>query len=53
MDKQERAIKYKENQCPNCGEKDVELEQCEYCLNLFCINCIDEHKLICPEKEVL
>jgi len=40
-----------ETSCPNCGKEDVELEQCEYCLNWFCILCIDEHKSECPEKE--
>ena len=38
--------------CPNCETKDVELEQCEFCLNWFCCECIDEHKLNCPEREV-
>jgi len=41
------------NKCPNCGKEDVELRQCEFCLNWFCIDCIDEHKLECPEREVI
>jgi len=38
------------NICPNCGTEDVELVLCEYCLNWFCIECIDEHKRNCPER---
>lgn len=43
----------KENKCPNCGKESVELEQCKYCLNWFCISCIDEHKIECPERETI
>jgi len=37
--------------CPSCGTRDVELQQCEYCLNIFCCECIDEHKRHCPERD--
>ena len=43
----------KANKCPNCSKEDIELEQCEYCLSWFCIDCINEHKISCPEREVI
>lgn len=42
---------YKDDECPNCEIKDVEIEQCDYCLNWFCCQCIDEHKKNCPERD--
>jgi len=37
--------------CPNCGTEDVELEVCPYCLNIFCVECVEEHKRQCPERD--
>jgi hypothetical protein len=37
--------------CPNCDLEDTEPEQCPYCLNWFCFECIEEHIRECPERD--
>jgi len=41
----------KDNTCPNCGAKSVEIVRCMDCLNYFCVECEDEHKRNCPERD--